>query len=192
MYTNLTVLLSVFLLVNGLDLECSVDTIERLFAASSDEKCELCEILKSKLDITHCQSNLLPSPCFSSTHHHLPQQFSLKNTTQLQHSIHWDKTIATTNNNVEQPVFHVFIRRLLIHTIVSINPFFIYPTRYQISHPFSSLYIFVLSPGVMMKNNKSTFTSLSTPTLRYYPKSASRESTLYGVLLGIYVLQMQR
>jgi hypothetical protein len=125
MYTNLTVLLSALLIVNALDLECSVDTIEQLFLPpSEDKKCELCEILKTKLDITHCQSNLLPIPCVANPHHHLLlQQFSSFNhTTEYpeehhQQSVHWDKTLHNSNNN-GQPVFHVLIKRL--------NPFSFY------------------------------------------------------------------
>ncbi|XP_035700849.1 probable G-protein coupled receptor 158 isoform X2 [Folsomia candida] len=126
MYSNsLTVLLSVFLLVNGLDLECSVETIEQLFTSStlseSERKCELCEILKSKLDISHCQTNLLPAPCISSNpYQHPPQLFYFNqsdnnNPHQSQQSIHWDRVIPSNNNNNnnnnDQPIFHVLIKR---------------------------------------------------------------------------------
>jgi hypothetical protein len=112
MYTNLTVLLSVLLLVNGLDLECSVDTVERLFASSPDDKCELCEILKNKLEITHCQTNLLPSSCFSN-HHHI--KFNQNYTNHIHQSIHWDKSIVTSTNNEKLSVFHVFIKRSFMY-----------------------------------------------------------------------------
>ncbi|OXA63123.1 hypothetical protein Fcan01_02295 [Folsomia candida] len=106
-------------------LECSVETIEQLFTSStlseSERKCELCEILKSKLDISHCQTNLLPAPCISSNpYQHPPQLFYFNqsdnnNPHQSQQSIHWDRVIPSNNNNNnnnnDQPIFHVLIKR---------------------------------------------------------------------------------
>lgn len=139
MYINLTVVLSVFVLLvktSPLDLECGVDTIERLFtsgsSSESERKCELCEILRTKLEfLSLCQTNLLGAPCISnnnlplSTHHHFPSQ---QNTNfnqsdkdnpqnsevspQEQQSIQWSKSVPSTSSNTDQPSFHVLIKRL--------------------------------------------------------------------------------